>query len=209
MYISINFANPLGPYDNYFNRCAGRYCHVEMTLKIDCQIFRALVDANVSDAHAPEMLQQLLNRSKDYEGDVTVCFFILWGGVVSVRFLSELADDAFFRPPEQPVYDSINVNIKDISELHKLISWQLKHVGRLYDIPRALCLLIPVTIRLDGNPYKFFCSQMLMHMFKDNEMFDTSALVDINHMKPDCVYDWLIEQKERIKVEDNNVNGSE
>lgn len=198
MKLSINFANKVGPYDMFLNKCApGRFCHVEISTTIDTNVFRVMVDNVYDQAYSKEMMDTLLQRTKDIsDKTLHVCFYIMWGGVVSIRFLCTLSDDALMRPPEKPVYDTVVIPM-DIDKLEQVVSYNLRQLGREYDIPRAVLLLSHFTLRTLGPPEKFFCSQLVMHTFLECEIYLESirSLKDINHMTPTGVYDWLVKQQ--------------
>ena len=147
----------------------------------------------------------ILNKTAKHKGDLHVCFYILFGDVVNVRFLTELSDDSFFKPPSQPVYDTVEVKLNDLEALQQLVTWSVCQLGKSYDIPRAVLLMTPFTLRLEEeNPEKYFCSQMIMYLFRSQNLFDTTN-ININHMKPDDVWTWLNTQ---IKgTEEENENG--
>jgi hypothetical protein len=83
------------------------------------------------------------------------------------------------------------LNLQDIEIGYSVIKWNLKNLGRGYDIPRAVCLLLPFTMKTDKTvkPEKFFCSQLVMHMLVDCELFQTGQNID--HMTPDNVFTFL------------------
>lgn len=190
MEFSINFAYSVGPYDNLLNKwCTTRFCHCESSIVIDACVFRCMIESVIDDCFDPKLLESIKSRVKEYEGKLDVAFFILFGGKMNVRFLTNLAEDPFFRTPEAPVYECIKMNL-ELEQAYDLVKWNLSRVGIPYDIPRAVLLLFPVTLRQQGEPSSFFCSQLIMHMLRDNNLSDTSEY-DINHMTPDDVYRFL------------------
>ena len=196
--MNVNFANPVGPYDILWNKCAGKYCHVEISLKMDTSLFRVLVDTSMDTAYDPAMLQDILSRTKGTTlKTLHLCFYIMWGGVVSLRFLDDLSNDALMRPPESPVYDTIHIPLTE-EETHRVVKYNLQHLGRSYDIPRALFLLTAFTLRLNGEPDKFFCSQLVMYTLRDAGLHADAIkqVENINHMTPTDVFDWLSVQHE-------------
>ncbi len=214
MDLHINFAKPVGPYDMTWNKCVPTYCHVEMSIEIEKDLFSVIVDTNVSSAHNPSLLENLLARLKSSSlKKLNVCFYIMWGDVVSIRFLDDLNEDPLLRPPEQPIYDTITIPL-EVETLQKVIGYNLRQLGKSYDIPRALLLLASFTLRTNPNevPAKFFCSQLIMHTLKHSGLFDESIskLEDINHMTPLNVYEWLSKQQTDTIKNDNDEkkNGS-
>ena len=203
--MNVNFANPVGPYDLMFNRCAGKYCHVEISLKMNTDLFRVLVQTSMDEAYDPAMLEDVLKRTKGTSlRTLHVCFYIMWGGVVSVRFLNTLTNDPLMRPPELPVYDTLHVSLND-DEIETVVRYNIKQLGRAYDIPRAVFLLTRFTLRLDGEPKKFFCSQLVMYTFRAAKLYTTSleSISNINHMSPTDVFEWLSVQKPRSQEREN------
>ena len=201
MDLLVNFAKPLGPYDMTWNKCVSTYCHVEISIAIEKDIFLVLIDSNISSAHNPTLLENLLSRVKSSSvKKIHVCFYIMWGDVVSVRFLDTMNEDVLMRPPETPVYDSIKIPL-EMESLQKVIGYNLRQLGKPYDIPRALMLLTSFTLRTDPNvcPSNFFCSQLVMYTLKHANLFDMSEVEDINHMTPLMVYQWL--SKKTTKAE--------
>ena len=211
MDLHINFAKPVGPYEMTWNKCVPTYCHVEMSIEIEKDLFSVIVDSNISSSHNPFLLETLLKRLKASSlKKIHVCFYIMWGDVVSIRFLDELNDDALMRPPEEPIYDIINIPL-EVDTLQKILGYNLRQLGKHYDIPRALLLLTSFNLRTDTNevPSQFFCSQLIMHTLKHSELFDMTKIGDINHMTPLMVYDWLKLENKPIKDSDGeNKDGS-
>lgn len=212
MELSVSFANKEGPYNMFLNKCApGKFCHVEMSTIIETDVFRVIVDNIKSeDAFSPSMLSTLMARTKDVDAKTLhVCFYIMWGDVVSVRFLNTLSNDPLTRPPEEPVYTSISLPL-EFDVMEKIITYNLCQIGREYDMPRAILLLSPYTLRLHDVPSKFFCSQLVMHTFVQCNVFpeETENLKDINHMTPSGVYDWLKSVLEKNRKDNSVVSES-
>ena len=91
--------------------------------------------------------------------------------------------------------------------MYNVIKWNIRMLGRSYDIPRAILLLTPFSIPPGQRPEKFFCSQLVMYMIKENEIFSVEDTYDIDHMKPDDVYEWLAQKIDTIKVNKIIENG--
>lgn len=197
MDLKISFARPVGPYDMLWNKCVGKFCHVEMSVEMDKDLFRVMVDSNIEHAYSPKTLEDIMKRTKDIElKTLNVCFYIMWGEVVSVRFLTSLHDDPLMSPPRGPVYENIVLQL-EVEELQQVIGYNLRQLGKPYDIPRALLLFSHVTLRTDEEPDKFFCSQLIMYTLLNSGLYvdEIKLLKDINHMTPTNVYDWLVKQK--------------
>ena len=125
-------------------------------------------------------------RIKNFAGKLIVCFFINWGDTVSVRYLSELIDNAYLRPPRPPVYDVVPISM-ELDQVQKMTMFYLKHVGKSYDYTRAILSLFPFTLR-ETTLDRFYCAQLVMHSLKAAGMeFD----VNMDHVSPLCVHTLL------------------
>tara|TARA_B100000700_G_C14533859_1_gene618809 strand:- start:48 stop:488 length:441 start_codon:yes stop_codon:yes gene_type:complete len=143
------------------------------------------------------------------EGDVTIAFYILFGDIMSMRILNEHEENSFLQPPKAPIYDVIKIKLEE-EKMYEVIKWNIRMLGRKYDIPRAVLLLTPISIPLRDRPEMFFCSQIVMYMLKENTIVKIDDTLDINHMKPDHVYDWLlVQQIGGIKELEDKLNGEE
>lgn len=198
MNVNVHFAKPVEIYDNFLNKCAGRYCHTEVSVQLDSGLLAVIIDSCIEEAYDPKELESLLKRVKNKKGVLQFCFYILWNDKVSVRFYNDMADDNFNNYPTEDVYDTVTLEIEGIETLKNFISFYLKQINKPYDIVRALLLFSPVTMRLNQEPSRWFCSQLVMHSLKHLGMECNN---DINHMKPDDVYDWLTGS---IKALENN-----
>lgn len=205
MDLKISFARPVGPYDMFWNKCTGTFCHVEMSIELEKDLFRVIVDSNIHEAYNSSILEGIMNRTKTSElKKLNACFYIMWGEEVSLRYLSDLSDDPFMSPAAKPVYETITIPL-ELEEMQKVVGYLLRQLGKPYDIPRALLTFSHVTLRLHGEPDKFFCSQLVMHALQYAEMYkdEIKECKNINHMQPECVYKWLVKQEPRtIKTGD-------
>lgn len=202
MDLSINFANPVGCYDNLLNKCAGRLCHVEACVTIDMQVLRVLIDNELNDSYSPDICQVILNNTQHMTGEVVVAFYILFGGIFSMRLLTDDNEDEFHKIPKKPIYESLVITL-DEDKFHDMIKWNVRMLGRSYDIPRAVLLLTPFSFPHVDRPESFFCSQLIMYMIKDCEILTVEQDIDIDHMKPDHVYEWLLQKVQSIKEEND------
>lgn len=191
MNINIHFAKPVSIYNNYVNKCAGKYCHCEVSIELDAQLLSVIIDSAIHNSHDPQYLEQLLKKVQKSTGKIHFCFYVLLNEVVSIRFFNDLGDD-FSSPPTEEIYDTITLETSGIEELKSFITWNLRQINKPYDIIRACFLFFPFTLRTEETPQQFFCSQLVMHSLK----YKYTCNKDINHMKPDDVYEWLCTIKE-------------
>lgn len=208
MDLCINFANPVQCYDNILNKCAGKYCHVECSTTINVSMLRFLFDVVLTDCYAPNICQNVINNIMNLEGDVTIAFYILFGDIMSMRILNEHEENSFLQLPKAPIYEVIKIKLEE-EKMYEVIKWNIRMLGRKYDIPRAVLLLTPISIPLRDRPENFFCSQIVMYMLKENNIVEIDDTLDINHMKPDHVYEWLVQQIGGIKELEDKLNGEE
>lgn len=200
MEVSINFANPIACYNNFINKCAGKMCHVEVSFEVEVAVLRVLIDMQMSDCYSPSICQTILNNTEKMKGNIIVAFYILFGDVMSMRILSDTEDDEFLKIPKEPVYQTITLKLEE-EKFHDLLQWNIKMLGRKYDIPRAILLLTPFSFPTGSRPETFFCSQAVMYMIKENDLLPVENDLDIDHMKPDHVYSWLLQKIQHIKEE--------
>ena len=186
MQLDVSFANPVGPYKNPMNYIPRTYCHVELSFHTTATTFRRQLTQYIEGSYSPADVQVLMNRIRRYNGKLIVCFYINWGETVSCRYLSELVDDPYLRPPEKPIYDTIPVKIS-IEQSDSLVKFYLRNLGKPYDYFRAVLSLCPVTLR-SSNPNRFYCAQLVLHSLKEVGIeFDC----DIDHVSPLDVYKLL------------------
>ena len=198
--IQISFARPIGPYDMLWNKCVGKFCHVDMSMKVDKNIFQVLANNSLEESFHPEVLQSIiLQTKKRKEKRVHVCFYVMWGETVSVRFLDPSHKDPFLHPPSQPTYENITIPVT-MDQMHAVLEYNLKQIGKPYDIPRAILLFSWKTLPVHGVPTKFFCSQLVLYALEQLQIFHGPFILD--HMTPTSVYDWLLhEQEDSIKTQ--------
>ena len=206
MEICINFALPIECYDNMLNKCAGRFCHVETSLTIDVSMLRFLFDAVLEKSYAPNLCQSIVNNLKNKQGEITVAFYILFGDILSMRVLDDKEENVFYQPPTESIYETVTLTLEE-EKMYDVIKWNICMLGRNYDIIRAVLLLSPITFSSPERPEKFFCSQLIMYMLKENNIINIEDSLNIDHMKPDHVYQWLVEKVNSIKVDEKKENG--
>merc|ERR1719248_347264 len=96
----------------------------------------------LGECYSPSICQTILNNTEKMSGNITVAFYILFGDVMSMRILSDTEEDEFLKIPKEPVYETLTLQLEE-EKYHELIEWNVKMLGRNYDIPRAVLLLTP------------------------------------------------------------------
>jgi len=202
MQLDIAFAKPIGPYRNPINFIPSTYCHVEVSFHTTAANFRRQLTQYMEGSYEPAKVQKLLNRIRKIKGPIIVCFYINWGETVSCRYLSEIIDDPYLRPPEAPVYDTLKVTM-NLEQSDQLVKFYLRNIGKKYDYCRAVLSLFPFTLR-SHDPNKFFCSQLVLASLKE---IGIEYKGNSNHVLPIDVYRFL--KNLPINKEDKDTNGSE
>ena len=54
MNLNVHFAKPVSIYNNYVNKCTGKYCHCEVSIELDAQLLSVIIDSAVQNAYDPE-----------------------------------------------------------------------------------------------------------------------------------------------------------
>ena len=175
-----------------------------MSFHTTAEIFRGLLVSSIESSYDPQMVQELINRIRHQKGKIIVCFYINWGEKLSCRYLSNVIDDPYYRPPEPPVYDTLSIEC-DLDKLNRIASFYLLQLGKPYDYFRAVLTLAPITLRsnFETLPDKYFCSQVVMYSLRE---IGFECDEDMNHMKPLDVYRFV--KKHSINTNDDNINGS-
>ncbi len=203
MQLDVSFAKPIGPYKNPLNYIPRTYCHVELSFHTTATTFRKQLTQYIEGSHSPADVQVLMNRISRFNGKLIVCFFINWGETVSCRYLSELVEDPYLRPPEKPIFDTIPVKIS-MEQSDDLVKFYLRNLGKPYDYFRAILSLCPVALR-SPSPNKFYCAQLVLHSLK-NAGVDFEC--DIDHVSPLDVYK-LLKNLPINKEDSDNKDGPE
>lgn len=149
-----SFFRPVGIYKGWFNRAAawmtgGPYCHSELVFKWSKEELEDVMQS--VKGHLP--------LRKKFDKDIYVCLYVLWGGMVDYRFLSEDSPSEFFGLSDH----MIEMNVTKEQE-HKLIRWLFDQYGSPYDSVGAM--LCPLHWRKPKATYnQYFCSQLMACAF--------------------------------------------
>jgi len=203
MLLDVAFALPIGPYRNPINFIPDTYCHVELSVHTTADAFRKQLVNHLEDTYSRTDIEALIDRLKKVSGKIIVCFHIHWGDKVACRYLSELIEEPFLRPPEAPVYDVVTLETT-LEQQDALIDFYLIHLGKPYDYVRAVLSLFPITLR-SPDPSRFYCAQLVLHSLKAMGMEFPETNID--HVSPLDVYR-LLENK-GINKENEDTNGPE
>ena len=186
MQIDVSFAHPVGPYSNPINHLIPTYCHVEISYHTTAMSFKQQLVQHMEGSNK-KLLIDLKKRLDKINGKIIVCFYINFGEVVSCRFLSPLIENAYYRPPQKPVYDVLSLKCT-VDQMNKLTEFYLKNLGKPYDYVRAMLCLFPYTLR-NCTYEKYFCSQLVMRSLVEAGLCEEPP--NINHITPIEVYNYL------------------
>lgn len=170
MSITACFAKPTGLFDNWFNKLVskvtwGEYCHSEFII-------------SWSETEAIAFLQKhkydlsVFEKWKNYKGaedNINLCFYVLWGDVVTYRLLKHSHTNPFYRMPNDIQYTNVSLNL-NMEQQHKAVHWLFKQMKKEYDYPGALGFFVP--FRSASDEYQsYFCSQLMVCAFHQIKYF--------------------------------------
>ena len=152
------FARPVGIYNNWFNKVVayitgGSFCHSE---------FVFTWSEEEADAYFGSMDTPLANSYKRYieDGKLHVCFYILWGDVLSYRLLKYQHNNPFYRIADEAQSANIPINVT-MDEEKKMVSFLLNQCGKSYDYTAALMYYIPLRNSLTEYD-QYYCSELMV-----------------------------------------------
>ena len=154
------FARPIGIFDNWFNKVVsvltlGDYCHSEF-------VFSWTEDEAETFFQQIEGHDKLKHNYKRYleDGMVHVCFYILWGDVLSYRLLKHQHNNPFYRILDETSAASVPITLSPSNEI-KLGNFLLTQCGKPYDYAGALLYAVP--LRKSNTEYpQYYCSELMV-----------------------------------------------
>ena len=176
-----SFAKPVGLFDNWFNKVTayvtghgGNFCHSEFVFSFTVERMHKFLNYVGEDI---TKWQKKLDRYEE-DGNIHICFFIVWGNDVSYRLLKYGHNNPYFKYPNENEFSL--VTIKDLSDedefrIGKFLMDQRK---KEYDYVGALTYFLPYR-GVEATYPTWFCSQMMV-----------AALQHINRFKgvnPSCI----------------------
>lgn len=165
------FCRPVGIFDNWFNKVVsyltrGDYCHSEFVFswtEDEARIF-------FSDVNGHDKLKNNYNRYIE-DGRIHICFYILWGDVLSYRLLKYQHNNPFYRILDDTCAANIPVNLSLDNE-YKLGKFLLSQCGKPYDYAGALLYAVP--LRTSNSEYpQYYCSELMVCALQQCRMLQT------------------------------------
>jgi|TARA_B110000858_G_scaffold185829_1_gene228379 hypothetical protein len=152
------FARPVGIFNNWFNKVVayctrGSFCHSE---------FVFTWSEEQADAYFCTLDTPLSNSYKRYieDGKLHICFYILWGDVLSYRLLKYQHNNPFYRIADEAQSANVPINVS-MQEEQKMVSFLLNQCGKSYDYTGALMFFVP--LRNSMTEYdQYYCSELMV-----------------------------------------------
>lgn len=175
-----SFREPTGIFSGWFNRFAatatgGNFCHSEF-------VFKWTPDQIKQILHLIPSLETSLVEETD---TIHVAFYVMWGGQVGYRLLSEHAENPFWR---LPVNNMLHIPLQ-FQEEKRMFEFCMKQYGKNYDRVGALGSVIPIRKhKLEYDSY--FCSQLMACALNHIHI----TFVNPASATPNSLYDTLMSQ---------------
>jgi len=180
------FARPVGIFDNWFNKVVsymtgGDFCHSEFVFswtEEQANYFFSDIDAN----------DKLKANYKRYleDGKLHVCFYILWGDVLSYRLLKYNHNNPFYRVLDESQASNVAINISNENEM-KLAKFLMAQVGKPYDYTAAVMFFVPLRHSQTEYP-QYYCSELMVCALQQCRMLQS---VNPSGVTPNKLYKLL------------------
>ena len=188
--LSISFYKPIDYFSNFFNRfvswmTAGDFCHCELvvhtTPKNIMDTVKKIYEAAQQDKYAPEDCARILHqiesnffstefrKSIQSSDNIVLSFSQLWGTPATVRVLTKVSHDSWFKIPDQTTNIAEMHTIPDITAEQTLetLQFSIEELGKNYDTNGALCSVLPWTSEQPRREYEsYFCSEFVVTAFQ-------------------------------------------
>ena len=164
-----SFAKPAGIFDNFFNKAVswitgGEYCHSEFIFQLEEERLANILEEIDGHTNIKENFRKFSENNT-----VNLCFYVLWGDIVSYRFLKETHNNPFYRMPNDIQYTQLHIDIDHQKELD-IMKFLLQECGKFYDYTGALAYFVPW--RNQNDTYdKYFCSQLMLTAMQKIDMY--------------------------------------
>lgn len=155
-----SFARAVGLFDNFFNKVVarftgGEFCHSEFVVTWDEKTAAEFFDS--LEGH--EKLQRNYTRYLD-DGELHICFYLLWGDTASYRMLKKDHNNPFYRYPDGRQFQLVELNTTKEEEF-KVARFLLEQYKKHYDYAGALSYWFPLRASQMEYP-TYFCSQQML-----------------------------------------------
>ena len=185
--LSAVFTRPVGIFDNWFNKVVaymtgGDYCHSEF-------LFRWSEDEADNFFSQVDGHDKLKDHYKRYieEGELHICFYILWGDVLSYRLLKYQHNNPFYRVMDESSAACVPITLSKDNET-KVGNFLLSQCGKPYDYAAALLYLVP--LRSPNTEYsQYYCSELMVCALQQCRMLQT---VNPSGITPNHLYNLLV-----------------
>jgi len=167
--LSGSFARPVGLFDNWFNRLAakvtgGDFCHSEFVMTWD----EETASEFFSSLEGHERLRSNYTRYLE-DGEIHICFYLLWGDTTSYRMLKRQHNNPFYRYPDGRQFELVTIQTTKEQEF-KVAQFLLNQYKKHYDYAGALSYWFPLRNSQIEYP-TYFCSQQMVCALQHIDMF--------------------------------------
>lgn len=185
--INAVFARPVGIFDNWFNKVVsymtgGDFCHSEFVFSWTQQEAAHFF----SNLEGHEKLKKNYKRYIE-DGKLHVCFYILWGDVLSYRLLKYNHNNPFYRVLDESQAASLPVNMSYENEM-KMAEFLLAQCGKPYDYTAACCYFVPLRASQTEYP-QYYCSELMVCALQQCRMLQE---VNPSGVTPNGLYKLLV-----------------
>jgi hypothetical protein len=183
-----SFARPTGMFDNWFNRftafvTGGSYCHSEFVFTFPVEEMKEFL---VDVGEEVGKWEKKLEKYED-EGNVHICFFVVWGEQVNYRLLKKNHTNPYCRYPVERDFSVIEMDVtkEETVQLAKFLMQQRK---KEYDYVGALTFYVPFRTKQEHYSM-YFCSQLMV-----NALQHVNKFMDVNPsgVTPNKLYNMLL-----------------
>jgi len=181
------FARPVGIFDNWFNRfvcglTGGDYCHSEFVFSWT----EKQAEAFFEQVEGHDKFKSNYRRYIE-DGNLHICFYILWGDVLSYRLLKFQHNNPFYRILDDSQASKVPITLTDQNET-KLANFLLEQIGKPYDYGAALMYFVPLRNTQTEYP-QYYCSELMVCALQQCRM-----LQDVNPsgVTPNHLYRLLV-----------------
>lgn len=180
------FARPVGIFDNWFNKVVawitgGNYCHSEFVFtwtEDEAKVFFDQVDGH---SKLKEGYEKYIE-----DGNLHICFYILWGDTLSYRLLKYRHNNPFYRILDEAVATEVPVQMSPDNEIN-VANFLLSQCGKPYDYTGATLCFVP--LRTSNSEYpQYFCSELMVCALQHCRML---SHVNASGVTPNKLYNLL------------------
>ena len=184
-----SFARPIGMFENWFNKftafvTGGSYCHSEFVFTFTFEEMKSfLIDVNEDITKWNSKLDKYNDN-----GDIHICFFVVWGEQVSYRLMKKNHSNPYCRYPTERDFSILKINNINNEDKVKLAKFLMQQRKKEYDYVGALTFFIPYRNQQE-NYNAYFCSQLMVNALQHINLYTE---VNPSAITPNSLYNMLL-----------------